>query len=64
MSFTQTQLDALRAAAAKGIRTVKTDGHEVTYASVDEMLRLIKVMEAQVTRSRSSHVNPVFDKGV
>ena len=66
MSFTQTQLDALRNAVASGVRTVTVDGKTVTYASTGEMLRLIAIMERSLTApaDRVTYYNPVFDKGV
>lgn len=65
MSYTQAQLDALRAAVAGGVRTVKVDGKELTYASVGEMLRLIAIMERslQPASARVTHYNPTFCKG-
>ncbi len=65
MSYTQAQLDGLRAAVAGGVRTVKVDGKEVTYASTAEMLRLIAVMERslQPVASRVTHYNPTYCKG-
>jgi hypothetical protein len=66
MSYTQTQLDALRDAAASGVRTVTVDGKTVTYGSTAEMLRLIGVIERSLTApaSRVSSYNPIYDKGV
>lgn len=40
MSFTQEQLDALEAAIAEGTLTVKYADKEVTYRSLDELLRI------------------------
>ena len=67
MSYTQTQLDALRDAAASGVRTVSfSDGKTVTYGSTGEMLRLIAIMERSLVAagSRVTYYNPTFDKGV
>jgi len=64
MSFTQTQIDNLRAAVAAGVRTVTTDGNSVTYASTDEMLRVIGVMERAVSTSTTRYSNPYYQKGV
>ena len=65
VSYTQGQLDALREAVAGGVRTVKVDGKEVTYASTSEMLRLIAIMERslQPSSSRISHFNPTYSRG-
>lgn len=64
MSYTQEQLTALKSAVAKGIRTVTTDGHSVTYASTAEMLQVISVMERQLTTAKPSYSNPTYSKGV
>lgn len=64
MSYTQDQVNALKAAVAKGVRTVTTDGHSVTYASTAEMLQLISVMERQLSTARPSYSNPTYSKGV
>lgn len=68
MSYTQTQIDTLKAAAAKGVTTVTSDGNTVTYASLAEMRRQIAVMEQEiaaqsVTRPKS-YVYPQYGKGV
>jgi hypothetical protein len=64
--YTQAQLDALREAAASGVRTVTVEGKTITYASVGEILRLIAIMERSLTAvdSRVTYYNPVFTKGV
>lgn len=49
MAFTQADIDALKAALATGALTVRApDGRMVTYRSVDEMLRTLARMEAEV----------------
>lgn len=53
MAFTQTEVDALRTAIARGVRKVEFMApggvkRVVEYASVGEMLRAMSVMEAQV----------------
>lgn len=68
MAYTAEQLAALKAAAAKGVRTVTVDGHSVTYASVSEMLRMIAVMEKELAAAagtaRPAYFNPSYSKGV
>ena len=68
MSYTQEQLTALKAAAAKGIKSVTTDGNTVIYASLDEMRRMIGIMESELAASsgssRSRIVYPSFDRGI
>ncbi|MES2845632.1 MAG: hypothetical protein V4747_11435 [Pseudomonadota bacterium] len=65
MSYTQIQLDALRTAVARGVRTVTTDGNTVTYASTDEMLRLIAIIERDIAAAtRRSRIHyPTFERG-
>jgi len=48
MSYTQTQLDALRAAYASGVLTVEYDGKRVTYASRDDLKSRIDEIERTV----------------
>lgn len=50
--YTREQLDALKAAVAKGVRTVSYDGQSVTYASVSEMLRVISMIERELNVTR------------
>ncbi len=62
MAWTQTDLDALKAAIAKGARSVTTsDGKSVTFHSLDEMLRLKAAIEAEVngTSARPSSYSVV-----
>ena len=40
MAFTQEQLSELDAAIAEGVLTVRSNGREVTYRSLTEMMRL------------------------
>lgn len=47
MSFSQTDLDAIDGAIGSGELTVKSNGKEVTYRSVSELLRARKtIMDA------------------
>lgn len=52
MAWTQDDIDALDSAYAKGAQSVTTsDGKSVTFRSVDEYMRLRKVMQAEVAGS-------------
>ncbi len=51
MAYSQTDLDNIRAAIAKGTLTVKIDGHEVTYRSLDELTRIESIIERALTAS-------------
>lgn len=46
---TQAEVDALRAAAARGVTQVRSaDGSQVTYASPAEMLQVAAQLETQI----------------
>jgi hypothetical protein len=48
MSFTQTELDALKRAYATGVLEVEYDGKKTRYDSGEALLRRIKVIEAEM----------------
>ncbi|MCA1337363.1 phage head-tail joining protein [Pseudooceanicola marinus] len=48
MSYNLDQVDALRAAIAKGVTRVSMDGEEVQYASLADMRRQLQQMEAEI----------------
>lgn len=50
MAYSQAQLDALRVAVARGVRTVEYDGQRVQYQSVAEMLQLISLIERELSQ--------------
>ncbi len=55
MPFTQADVDALKAAivAGKGARSITFSDQSVTFHSVDEMLKLLAVMQAEVNVTAS-----------
>jgi hypothetical protein len=53
MAYTQEQVDALKAAVARGVTRVRMNGEEVQYPSLGEMRRQIKVMEAEIAGGSS-----------
>ena len=61
--FTQAQLDDLKAAYARGVRVVQTDGHRVEYQSMQEMSAAIARMERALNPRRSRIVSPSYDRG-
>jgi hypothetical protein len=63
MSYTQQELAALKAAAAKGLKSVSYDGHTVSYASIAEMQQMIATMERALNPGRSRIAYPAFDRG-
>lgn len=48
VTWTQDDVDALQAAIKSGAKTVKYADREVTYHSLDEMLRLLSDMQQSV----------------
>lgn len=49
MAYTSTQLADLRAAIAEGVLTVRfSDGRQLTYRSLDEMLQLERKISGEV----------------
>lgn len=48
MAWTQIQIDALKAAIATGVLTVKHGETLTTYRSLDEMKTLLSMMQADV----------------
>lgn len=66
MAYTQTQLDALKNAVAKGVKSISYDGHSVTYNSLNEMRQVIKMMEREMgLRTGGLQVaTPQFDRGI
>jgi hypothetical protein len=52
MAFTEDDLETLDSAIKRGVRTVTTsDGKSVTYGSVDEMLRIRRLMQSELAGS-------------
>lgn len=47
MAYSQDQVDALRAALARGVTRVRMNGEEVQYGSLAEMRRQLREMEAE-----------------
>lgn len=48
MAFTQTQLDALEAAIAAGVKIYHHEGKRIEYHSLDEMLKVREIMRADI----------------
>ncbi|WP_370045490.1 MULTISPECIES: phage head-tail joining protein [Salipiger] len=48
MAYSQDQVDALRAALARGVTRVRMNGEEVQYGSLAEMRRQLREMEAEL----------------
>lgn len=54
MSWSQSDIDALKASIKSGVRSVQYSDRAVTYQSVDDMLKVLAAMEAEVAGSGSS----------
>jgi len=51
MAYSQTELDALKAAYAQGILRITYEGKTVEYGSADDLLRRIRVIEGEMAAS-------------
>ena len=60
MAWTQVDLDALKEAYATGTLRVRLpDGREVTYPSGDDLLRRIRIVEAELAAASVGQSSPV-----
>lgn len=57
MAFNTEDIAALKAAIAKGVRKVKQGDEEIEYSSLDDMLRALRIMQAEVGGSSPSHLH-------
>lgn len=62
MAYTQAEIDALKKAAARGVKRGKVDGEEVEFASLAEMRRQISVMEAELAADGSGGLSVSYPK--
>lgn len=61
MPFTQTDLDAINAALASGELSARSsDGKQITYRSVDELLKAKGVVEAELASASSARPYPRY----
>ena len=60
MAWTQAQLDALQTAAANGVLRVAYADRTVQFHSLDEMLRLIATMQADIAGDSASGTRTTF----
>jgi hypothetical protein len=67
MSFTQGQIDALKAAISSGTQRVTYEGKTVEYRSIAEMVQALGMMQREVNSAsgsgRETHFNPSYDRG-
>lgn len=69
MPFTQSDADALRAAIAdgRGARSITFGDQSIVFSSIDEMLKLLSVMQADVSATAGTQTRTRFaatSKGV
>lgn len=64
MAWTQSDVDTLKAAivARKFVRSMTLSDRTYTFDSIDDMLKLLSVMQTEVAGSRTRYVS--FNKGV
>lgn len=65
MAYTSEQYSALQAAIAEGALVVKYQDKQVTYRSLDEMLRILKLManDLGINANPSGRIYTQFGKG-
>jgi hypothetical protein len=59
MTWTTTELDALRRAYARGQTRVVYDGRAVEYGSAADLLSRIRTIEAEIARSSGPNTRPI-----
>lgn len=57
MSWTQTDVDKLKAAMAAGVLTVRTGEHSVTYQSLADMAKQLERMQSEVDATNGKTVS-------
>lgn len=62
MAFTSEDVAALKAAIAKGARRVRQGDEEVEYSSLDEMLRALRIMQAEVDGGSASNLHVSYPR--
>ncbi|KSW22772.1 MULTISPECIES: hypothetical protein [unclassified Pseudomonas] len=55
MAYTLEQYEALKAAIAEGALSVRFADRSVTYRSVDEMIRILRLMESDLGLNANSN---------
>ncbi|AZV00336.1 phage head-tail joining protein [Paracoccus sulfuroxidans] len=65
MSYTPEQLAELKANIAKGVTSLEINGEKVTFRSLDEMRRIVKMIEEDlgITPRRGGFHLPTFSRG-
>lgn len=60
MSYTLSQVEALRAAIAEGVTSVSSGGRTVVYRSLADMTRQLRVMESELAGNSGSSTRRVY----
>ena len=60
MAWTQTDIDTLKAAIARGVRRVRINGEEVEYQSLKEMRQALEMMESEVAGANRKTMQVVY----
>lgn len=64
MAFSQTELDALKAAYAKGLLSVSYNGRTMTYGSADDLWKRIRAIEAEINSTSTTRLKPRYQRAV
>ena len=62
MAFTQTDIDNLKSAIARGVRKVKQGEEEVEYRSLAEMTATLRLMSAEVSPATSPKISATYPR--
>ena len=60
MAWTQSDIDALKAALARGVKVVQMGSERVEYASTADMKSVLAMMEAEVSGSGRGSISVVY----
>jgi len=63
VAWTQSQVDALKTAIASGVLIVRHGETQTTYRSLDEMQRVLAMMESEVAGARTRRTVATFTSG-
>lgn len=64
MAYTVEELAALKANMAKGVTSVEVNGEKVTFRSLDEMRRIVSMIEDELFPKPASGFHlPTFSRG-
>jgi hypothetical protein len=65
LSYSTEEIAALKANLARGVKTARLNGEEVTFASMAEMRKQLAIMEREVSGStRVTHFQPGYCRGL